>query len=251
MREIEIMDIGPVERLTIPIPEEGGVVCLVGSNGSGKSLACQAVQALLGNGKPVSRDGSLGATVQGLGARLTVGRRASRSGELEIAHLEGQDPSLLVDPGLKDPAAADAQRIRTLLTLARAEVDPLEFAALVGGENQLRELCRESSLAERDIPAMAAAIKRDLEAAARKYESESKNLGARARRASCKRSTICSSRRAPTSEVTGWCDYTGWGCQDGADVEWLDAEPEAGPGVDLMPADLNGESLAQMRSDAV
>jgi hypothetical protein len=25
--------------------------------------------------------------------------------------------------------------------------------------------------------------------------------------------------------LTGWCDYTGWGCQDGARVEYFDAEP--------------------------
>lgn len=42
--------------------------------------------------------------------------------------------------------------------------------------------------------------------------------------------------------VTGWCDYTGWGCQDGAIVEVT--EPGAGlpvipKGADLDPADLN------------
>lgn len=26
--------------------------------------------------------------------------------------------------------------------------------------------------------------------------------------------------------VWGWCDTTGWGCQDGATVEWYDAEPD-------------------------
>ena len=25
--------------------------------------------------------------------------------------------------------------------------------------------------------------------------------------------------------VTGWCDYTGWGCQDGTTVTWFDSEP--------------------------
>lgn len=47
--------------------------------------------------------------------------------------------------------------------------------------------------------------------------------------------------------VNGWCDYTGWGCQDGSSVEWM--EPGAGlpplvPGADIDPADLNGEQLA-------
>jgi hypothetical protein len=26
--------------------------------------------------------------------------------------------------------------------------------------------------------------------------------------------------------VWGWCDTSGWGCQDGAEVEWSDALPE-------------------------
>ena len=26
--------------------------------------------------------------------------------------------------------------------------------------------------------------------------------------------------------VEGWCDTTGWGCQDGAEVKWFTAEPE-------------------------
>lgn len=29
--------------------------------------------------------------------------------------------------------------------------------------------------------------------------------------------------------ITGWCDYTGWGCQDGAQVFYYDARPEAFP----------------------
>ena len=34
--------------------------------------------------------------------------------------------------------------------------------------------------------------------------------------------------------LTGWCDYTGWGCQDGASVTHLDAEPALD---NLTPAD--------------
>lgn len=181
MREISMRDVGPIEHLEIPIPEGGGVVVLRGVNGSGKSHALGAVQSLMGNGRPASRDGSLGATIEGIGARLAIARRASRSGEVEIPHLEGEDPSLLVDPGLKSDEAADAERIRALCRLARVELDPIEsFAPLVGGEEQLREICREASLQQRDVPSMASSVKRDIEAHARKSEQEAKNLGARA-----------------------------------------------------------------------
>ena len=51
--------------------------------------------------------------------------------------------------------------------------------------------------------------------------------------------------------VHGWCDYTGWGCQDGAAVVWYDAPPQLADVVapedmstqphdwDEEPADLN------------
>jgi hypothetical protein len=51
--------------------------------------------------------------------------------------------------------------------------------------------------------------------------------------------------------LTGWCDYTGWGCQDGARVSWSDDVPNIwmlrdyfGDEVplnqwDIVPADLN------------
>jgi hypothetical protein len=53
--------------------------------------------------------------------------------------------------------------------------------------------------------------------------------------------------------LTGWCDYTGWGCQDGAELHYYDAQPELsalatvteypnGPAPeewDIEPADLN------------
>lgn len=51
--------------------------------------------------------------------------------------------------------------------------------------------------------------------------------------------------------LQGWCDYTGWGCQDGAEVVWFDAQPaladvKAPPEMygephdwDEEPADLN------------
>lgn len=181
-RTIELRDVGPLQHLSIPLPPGGGLVVLRGLNGSGKTHALEAVSALVGaHRKPTSRDGTLGALVEGLGVRLTVGRRTTMSGELEVAALDGEDPSLLVDPGLKSDAAADAERVRALLRLARSSVDASAFSHLVGGDERLREICRASSLEPRgDVPAMAAAIKRDIEGTARKYEQAADNLRAKA-----------------------------------------------------------------------
>lgn len=180
-KSIELRDVGPVRRLEITIPEGGGVVVLRGRNGLGKTHCLQAVGALVGSGeRPVSRDGTVGAYVEGLGARLTVGRRTSVAGELEISAIDGEDPSLLVDPGLKAQDAADAERIKALLRLSRATLNATAFAKLVGGDGRLREICRESSLEAKDVPTMAASIKRDIEAAARKAEAIAENLHAKA-----------------------------------------------------------------------
>ena len=48
--------------------------------------------------------------------------------------------------------------------------------------------------------------------------------------------------------VSGWCDTTGWGCQDGGEIEFFDAKPSVKEpeyktldpaAVDINPADLN------------
>ncbi len=48
MKSIEITDIQAIEHVSIPVPESGGVVVLKGNQGTGKSTALQAVQALAG-----------------------------------------------------------------------------------------------------------------------------------------------------------------------------------------------------------
>jgi energy-coupling factor transporter ATP-binding protein EcfA2 len=179
---IEIKDAGPIESLTIPVPEGGGVVVLRGPNGGGKSTALNAVTALVsGAGTVPTRDGALGAIVEGLGARLTVGRRTGRSGELELHHLEGPDPSLLVDPGIKDRGAAHAERIRALARLANATLDRERIVSLVGGPDAFAALVRAESLEKGDVPSICAAVKRDLETAARAAETEADNLQTEAR----------------------------------------------------------------------
>ena len=46
--------------------------------------------------------------------------------------------------------------------------------------------------------------------------------------------------------ISGWCDYTGWGCQDGTNIEWFDTqpalkdlEPHPEDKWDVDPSDLN------------
>lgn len=169
-RNIEIENVGPIERLTIPLPE-AGVVVLHGRNGSGKSHAIAAVDSLVtGRGKLPCRDGAARGLVEGCGARLTIGRSSRRQGEAEVVTLEGKlDISQLVQPPIKDEDAADRTRIKALIQLSGASADPAMFRAVLPKSTTLGELVTPEDLAG-DPVALSGKVKRALEAEARRHE---------------------------------------------------------------------------------
>jgi hypothetical protein len=132
MKELNIENVGPIESLSIPIPEGGGVVVLRGRNGSGKSTALEAARATLNKGESLTaRDHAAKGIIEGFGARITIGRSTRRKGEAEIEHLEGRlSIADLVDPGLKSEEAADNARIKALASLQAASVDRSEWIRL-------------------------------------------------------------------------------------------------------------------------
>lgn len=178
-KTISIDDLGPIAHLDIPVPEGGGVVVLRGRNGNGKSHALRAVTALKTAERQPIRDGHERGIVQGLGARLTVARKTSRVGALEIELLEGEDPTQFVDPGLKDGSAADRRRLEALLRLAGAEASTKLFEELAGGAQGVAAVASPETLRSQDLPDMAARFKRDFEQAARRAEAEAENLRGR------------------------------------------------------------------------
>lgn len=169
-RAVEIENVGPIERLTVPLPPSG-VVVLHGRNGAGKSHALAALDSLVsGRGKLPCRDGARRGMVEGVGARLSIGRSTRRTGEAEVATLEGRfDISQLVDPGLKDSEAADKARIKALIQLSGAKADAAEFAALLPEGVSLGSLV-EAAEQSADPVTLAAQIKRALESQARSQE---------------------------------------------------------------------------------
>ena len=102
------------------------MVVLRGRNGSGKSIALEAVNAAVsGKGKPPLKDLAKQGSVSAAGVNLTVGRAVRRSGELEVSTLEGRlSVADLVDPGIADTIRADATRIKALVGLSGATIDP-------------------------------------------------------------------------------------------------------------------------------
>lgn len=140
---IEIENVGPIESLTLPINPAGGVVVLRGPNGVGKSTALAAASAILGD-KSAERglspkDGTPQGSVSFGKVSLTVGKRNRRAGELEASSLVGRvDVSRLVDPGIKDAIAADAARVRTVVSLA---ADASTVQAFIDGIRDLLAEC--------------------------------------------------------------------------------------------------------------
>lgn len=180
--EIEITDIGPIGHLTIPLPDGGGVIVLRARNDAGKSEALKAVDALVtGKGSIEKRDGSARGQISLGEARLTVVKQQRRDGaELAAVSLDSKfDLADLVDPGLKDPEKADGFRIKALVQLAGVDPDITLFHALAEDKREFDEIVRPEAGECEDVVTMAATVKRDFEAAARKAHDLSENhLGA-------------------------------------------------------------------------
>ena len=171
-RTIELSNVGPIEHLSIPLNPEGGVTVLKGQNGCGKSYAIAAAERTIGNDKiklPI-RDGAKKAEVEGCGVHVIIGGKTNSFGELEVESLAGRfDLGKLVDPGIQDPAAADAARIKALLKLLDLPVEESVWHETVDGEERFNELGIELT---GDPVTDAGRVKRALETEARKLEAE-------------------------------------------------------------------------------
>lgn len=183
MQTIEITDIGPVKHVSIPVPEEGGIVILRARNGRGKTKTLEAVEsAITGRGKIDVRDGSLRGEVEAFGVAIKVGRSTRRTGELEVTSLDGRlSVAELVDPGLKSDEAADAKRVKALVQLTGVKPAADLFYPLIGDRSDFEKLVGTNALESDDLVVMADRIKRDLESAARKEESQVEHAEGRAR----------------------------------------------------------------------
>lgn len=177
---IELDHVGPIEHLSIPIPEGGGVVVLKGRNGSGKSHALASVEALYSKDARKglrNSDGVPAGSVDGLGVTIRLGRVNTARGELVCESLDGRiDPSQLVDPGLKDPTAADSRRLATLIRLAGIKVGLDDWLKLFGGSDSIVKEIALESIVDADPVVSADKIRRRLHdlALARERISNSK-----------------------------------------------------------------------------
>lgn len=169
---IVLENVGPIPFQQIHI-RPAGITRLVAPNGSGKSLALEAVQtALRGKGKVPLRDQTKRGKVDACGATITIGGACRHTGQCEFSHLEGRlDIGALIDPRLKSPESADAARIKALVHLTGVEADPALFLAHSAFEDW-DNIVDPDSVKTDDLVEMARRIKADYDAAARLAEAE-------------------------------------------------------------------------------
>jgi len=199
IEQITLTNVGPIEHVSIPFPAAGKIVVLRGRNGVGKSTAIEHVEsAMTGRGKGNIRDGAPSGSVEAFGVTMRLGRSTRRSGELCVESIDGKfSISHLIDPGVDDPKAADARRIKALVQIGNVLPCPDLFYSLVGGREQLEKFVGRTALESDDLVTMAERVKRDLEAAARREEDQAINAEGRARGAK---------EAAGGVDVNGRCD---------------------------------------------
>lgn len=175
MNTIEIQDVGPVHKLSIPIPEKGGIVVLEGDNGVGKSISLESVEALAtgrNTGDLAARDGTSAGFITGMGITITVGRSNRRLGELVATSLKGKlSIEDLIDPPYKGDNARDEHRIKSLCQIANIEPKAELFHELFGNAEEFEAIVGDEATAE-DIIRLADKVKRAIEAQARKTEGQ-------------------------------------------------------------------------------
>lgn len=178
---------GAIAKLEFPVLPDGGVVVIQGEHGLGKSTAIGAVDAIA-SGRDDRRlkpsDGAARGTIQGCGVTITIGKRTSRSGELECRSIDGKlSVSDLVDPGIDSPTSADAKRIRTLIQLAKVDADRSAYAELFSSPEEFERVVPKEITQTDDPLALADTIKKAIEKEARSLEGKCET--SRALAASC------------------------------------------------------------------
>ena len=172
--EIKVKNIGPIVEFEYAF-KNFGLHVVKGPNGSGKSTLERTIEfATTGvrSQQLQKRDGTPRGEASIAGAVIRVTKQVRVEGELEVEGLGDLNLSKLCDPGIKDQALADAERIRTLNRLAGTKADAKLFYDIFGGKEQFDKLASPLTMNTSDLVEMAMRAKADLETAARAVEKD-------------------------------------------------------------------------------
>lgn len=138
MVNVAVKNIGAIESLDIPL-KAGQLTVMQGPNGSGKSTALKAVEAgsTGKRGDLTVRDGRMNGTISYGGCTLRLGARLTKRGEPAEPYViieDGAGIAELVDPGVKNPQAADKRRLKALLRGAEARLTDEVLSEFLGAD---------------------------------------------------------------------------------------------------------------------
>jgi ABC-type cobalamin/Fe3+-siderophores transport system ATPase subunit len=170
-----IKNIGTIGHFAAEFPESG-LVEILGPNGCGKTTAIAVVQSLFGvkTLKLTAKDRTLRGEAEGFGKRLTVSTAVRDSGEATCGYIDEDNLIGIAVTGdnMKDPALADARRIKAIIQLAKIESDPSIYYDLVGGQEEFERLIDLNGEATLDPVQLGDKLKRRLEEQARDLEGQ-------------------------------------------------------------------------------
>lgn len=176
--EVAIKDVGPIKTLKIVAPP-GSVTVLRGPNGSGKTTALTALSKVSGSKKTAGlskRDGALKGSIEGAGVtmKVTASGAGKASGELEFSPID-EDLTIadIVNPGVKDPVAADRKRIEATCSILGLVPKLSQFSeAFEGCSLTIDEVATLKAREADSVVVMARQLKADCDASARSVEAD-------------------------------------------------------------------------------
>lgn len=181
---LSIRDIGPIRSLSFELAP--GINVLRSRNGRGKSTAIEVADALASgrsSGLTV-RQGALNGEAEGFGITIKIGRKVSRSGEVQIVSLDGKlSVAELVDPGIKNEEAADTKRIKALISLAKVTPSIDVFRPLLNDRREFDRVIPSTVADSPDLLTMADRFKRACDSAALLAERQAENVKGRCQQA--------------------------------------------------------------------
>jgi len=166
-KKLEAQNLGPIHDFVCEVSP--GMNLLTAANGSGKSIFLNAITRAGGVDIPIEpRDGSQkGKLLIDDVVVLEVTRSKSKTGQSTEVSLASVSPlATVIDPGLKDKKAAEAARIRALVSILNLKTDRELISELVQGDERaldfLDDLVGLDDFGQVDPVEAAGMISRDL-----------------------------------------------------------------------------------------